>query len=626
MGWSRGWFLVAILAPIVAVVGALTLIDARDPAVAAQQDRAAALEGQVIEARAAAELQAQRDAARLMAREPKLLAVLGEVDPDMPPHVRQSVLDTALTEVGEPYPRLGLVLVDGQGARLATTVREASLVEAALARPEPRAAIAEQRLKLAELGGADPRTLIATPIPGPNGTVGALLVLAQPPAGEIDRAHAEAEAASKLVVFVGDAPIGLESAEIRAAIAKAAAPLGGSRLGPQGTLSLGGHTWHTRRFAVPAAPGVHFALAWPMDAPTTFDAVTSPAEVLERAANAGPWLGVALGAGALLWLIGVVIGRIEVKRSVGRLVSDLTTAGAGETMDRGALPAWLRPAAVAAAEAIDEARRAARKASASAAPSPGPSPAPAAPRSAPASTKPAPRPSAPLLAPPTPAPTAPDAMESEPGGDGGGSAASEAGLQSVDRGGEEPRVSAFDLSNSLFDMQLPTLDEDDGDEPDENTDGDIRLPGSSPPKDSSPGGGLLDQLRSTGALEPTARGGRTERTAVRPVPLDLLASSREHDADSDRTAVGPPPSRPAVDALEGYYRQVFDEFVATKEACDEPVEGVDYKRFRAKLVRTRKSLLDRFECVEVRFRVYVRDGKAALKAAPVLEDDDEGEG
>ncbi|MCA9557813.1 MAG: hypothetical protein KC583_04535, partial [Myxococcales bacterium] len=140
------------------------------------------------------------------------------------------------------------------------------------------------------------------------------------------------------------------------------------------------------------------------------------------------------------------------------------------------------------------------------------------------------------------------------------------------------------------------------------------------PRKPAATGGLLDQLRSTGALEPERRRSPEERTAVRAVPLDLLATSRD-GGDPERTVVGPPPTGPRQgDALEQYYRQVFDEFVATKEACDEPIEGLDYKRFRAKLVRTRKSLLDRFDCVDVRFRVYVKDGKAALKAAPVLDE------
>ena len=31
--------------------------------------------------------------------------------------------------------------------------------------------------------------------------------------------------------------------------------------------------------------------------------------------------------------------------------------------------------------------------------------------------------------------------------------------------------------------------------------------------------------------------------------------------------------------------------------------------------------MDRFNCVDVRFRVYVKDGRAALKAAPILDED-----
>lgn len=130
-------------------------------------------------------------------------------------------------------------------------------------------------------------------------------------------------------------------------------------------------------------------------------------------------------------------------------------------------------------------------------------------------------------------------------------------------------------------------------------------------------GSLLDQLRAKNALEPQSRGG--DRTVVRPIPMALLDASTNND--SDRTAVGPAPTAPeGRDALERYYEQVFQEFLEIKRTCGEPTGGVQYRGFRAKLVRTRKSLMERFNCVDVRFRVYVKDGRAALKAAPILDE------
>ncbi|MEZ4465756.1 MAG: MXAN_5187 C-terminal domain-containing protein [bacterium] len=140
----------------------------------------------------------------------------------------------------------------------------------------------------------------------------------------------------------------------------------------------------------------------------------------------------------------------------------------------------------------------------------------------------------------------------------------------------------------------------------------MRLPGRP--------GGLLAHLRQKNALDPV-EGIGGESTVVRPIPMSLLDASS--DKDPDRTAVGPPPRRDADrDPIERVYEQVFEEFLAVKRACGESTHAVDYARFRAKLVRTRKSLMERFQCADVRFRVYVKDGKAALKAVPRLEGDD----
>ena len=67
--------------------------------------------------------------------------------------------------------------------------------------------------------------------------------------------------------------------------------------------------------------------------------------------------------------------------------------------------------------------------------------------------------------------------------------------------------------------------------------------------------------------------------------------------------------------------EVFAEFLELKKQCGEPADPSEYKKFRHKLLRTRQQLVEKFKCKDVRFRVYVRDGKAALRAAPVLEED-----
>jgi len=57
-----------------------------------------------------------------------------------------------------------------------------------------------------------------------------------------------------------------------------------------------------------------------------------------------------------------------------------------------------------------------------------------------------------------------------------------------------------------------------------------------------------------------------------------------------------------------------------KQACNESIMGLVYERFAEKLVKNRDDLMTKTGCRSVRFTVYVKDGKAALKATPVKDE------
>ena len=83
-----------------------------------------------------------------------------------------------------------------------------------------------------------------------------------------------------------------------------------------------------------------------------------------------------------------------------------------------------------------------------------------------------------------------------------------------------------------------------------------------------------------------------------------------------------PASRVESSAVRGdpYFKQIFDQFVSVKRRCNEPTGGLIYERFAEKLVKNREDLIAKTGCREVRFTVYVKDGKAALKATPVKDE------
>jgi hypothetical protein len=90
----------------------------------------------------------------------------------------------------------------------------------------------------------------------------------------------------------------------------------------------------------------------------------------------------------------------------------------------------------------------------------------------------------------------------------------------------------------------------------------------------------------------------------------------------------PPPARPppaptpapgpaAGDPDAGHWNEVFQEFLRIRAACGESTAGLTAERFMAKLQANRTALMQKHDCHAVRFQVYVKDGRAAIKATPV---------
>jgi len=93
-----------------------------------------------------------------------------------------------------------------------------------------------------------------------------------------------------------------------------------------------------------------------------------------------------------------------------------------------------------------------------------------------------------------------------------------------------------------------------------------------------------------------------DRTEIAGVPEELLMASPEDEIPADEGT---------------YFRQIFDKFVETKKQCGERTDNLQLERFSQTLRRNRDALVERYGCKAVRFQVYVKEGKAALKATPV---------
>jgi hypothetical protein len=68
---------------------------------------------------------------------------------------------------------------------------------------------------------------------------------------------------------------------------------------------------------------------------------------------------------------------------------------------------------------------------------------------------------------------------------------------------------------------------------------------------------------------------------------------------------------------DAHIRSVFAEYVAARGRCGESIASLTLEKFRAKLEANKQQLIAKYGCRTARFSVYVKDGKAAIKATPV---------
>jgi hypothetical protein len=75
--------------------------------------------------------------------------------------------------------------------------------------------------------------------------------------------------------------------------------------------------------------------------------------------------------------------------------------------------------------------------------------------------------------------------------------------------------------------------------------------------------------------------------------------------------------RDALREDEPHYREVFDQYVELRRQCGESTSELSFDKFVLTLRKNRDQILmTRPEVKQVRFTVYVKAGKAALKATP----------
>ncbi|WP_394822711.1 MXAN_5187 C-terminal domain-containing protein [Pendulispora albinea] len=122
----------------------------------------------------------------------------------------------------------------------------------------------------------------------------------------------------------------------------------------------------------------------------------------------------------------------------------------------------------------------------------------------------------------------------------------------------------------------------------------------------------------------------TAPTSVAPLSPEaraLLQEAKEDGRDPERaddepaTVVGSAPRELLAKAAgeEAEWRIVYEDFIRTKQQCGESTEGLTFAKFQHTLRKNRDALIQRHGCKRVRFSVYVKEGRASLKATPVKD-------
>ena len=146
---------------------------------------------------------------------------------------------------------------------------------------------------------------------------------------------------------------------------------------------------------------------------------------------------------------------------------------------------------------------------------------------------------------------------------------------------------------------------------------------ASPSKALSPAG-LLEALKRRGQQETTedSMSQIDPSTRVAPIAEELLQQSRPVERPQTLSHSGTfritgsrADGEPATDSE--YFKTLYEEFLDTKRRCGERTDNITLDRFVNRLARNKQALVDRYNCRTVRFQVYVKDGRAALKATPV---------
>jgi len=122
------------------------------------------------------------------------------------------------------------------------------------------------------------------------------------------------------------------------------------------------------------------------------------------------------------------------------------------------------------------------------------------------------------------------------------------------------------------------------------------------------------------AKQPTAAAPQVPKAAAPKPPAPGVAPPAKPVPAPPKTAAIPlQGSNDNADTADSahHFREVYQQYLSVRKDCGESIDGLSFEKFETTLNKTRDQVLQKHPAKDVRFTVYVKEGKAALKAAPI---------
>jgi hypothetical protein len=106
-------------------------------------------------------------------------------------------------------------------------------------------------------------------------------------------------------------------------------------------------------------------------------------------------------------------------------------------------------------------------------------------------------------------------------------------------------------------------------------------------------------------------------TSIAPIPDYVKAGAAAAAVGNTAGAAAAAGALNEASEEQKHWRDVYEQFVARKKECGEATENLTFEKFTTTLQKHKDQLIAKTGCRTVRFQVYIKEGKATLKATPV---------